>query len=79
MGYKSQFFLYGYYVCVGAILKNISPPLVLMAAQETGLSGNLRAAHHRLVEKAEEIGYNDPPGGSTEQLILNGNHVDAFQ
>lgn len=72
MGYKTQFLLYGYYVGVGVLLKSISPPLALMAAQETGLSGNLRGAHHRLVEKSEEIGYNDPPGGSTEQLILNG-------
>merc|ERR1719375_484710 len=71
MGYKTQATLYGYFFFVALTLKAISPPLSLMHAQESGLSGNLRGAHHRLVSKTEEIAYNDPPAAMTEQLLLN--------
>ena len=71
MGYKTQAMLYGYYFFVALTLKSISPPLSLMQAQESGLSGNLRGAHHRLVSKTEEVAYNDPPAAMTEQLLLN--------
>ena len=71
MGYKTQATLYGYFSFVALTLKAISPPLSLMHAQESGLSGNLRGAHHRLVSKTEEIAYNDPPAAMTEQLLLN--------
>jgi ABC-type uncharacterized transport system fused permease/ATPase subunit len=71
MGYKTQGILYGYFFFVALTLKSISPPLSLMHAQEAGLSGDLRGAHHRLVAKTEEVAYNDNPGAMTEQLILN--------
>lgn len=71
MGFKTQFVLYGYYVVVAALLRATSPPLSLMTAQETALGGALRAAHQRLVVHAEEVAFNDPPGGLTERYILN--------
>ncbi|QDZ18958.1 peroxisomal long-chain fatty acid import protein [Chloropicon primus] len=71
MGYKTQGMLYSYFFVVALTLKSISPPLSLMHAQESGLSGNLRGAHHRLVSKTEEVAYNDPPAAMTEQLLLN--------
>jgi len=45
MGYKNQFLLYGYYICSAFVLRAMSPPLALMTAQETGLSGAFRHAH----------------------------------
>lgn len=63
--------LYGYYVAVAWFLKATSPPLASMTAQESALSGSLRAAHQRLVANAEEVAFNDPPAGAAEQLILN--------
>eukprot|EP00850_Spirogloea_muscicola_P018656 SM000173S03025 [mRNA] locus=s173:214507:219530:+ [translate_table: standard] len=71
IGYKGQFMLYGYFLLCSAFLRAISPPLALMTAQEAALSGNFRNAHQRLVAHAEEVAFNDPPGGDTERLILN--------
>mmetsp|Transcript_4383 Transcript_4383/g.11917 ORF Transcript_4383/g.11917 Transcript_4383/m.11917 type:complete len:794 (+) Transcript_4383:128-2509(+) len=71
MGYRGQFGLYVYYMVVAYILKAMSPPMAQMTAMETALSGSFRAAHVRLVSHAEEIAFNDPPGGPAEQLILN--------
>ena len=71
MGYKTQVALYGYYFAVALVLRATSPPLSLMHAQESGLSGNLRGAHSRLVRSSEEVAYNAPPAASTEQLLLN--------
>ena len=45
MGYQNQFILYGYYICSALLLRAMSPPLALMTAQETGLSGAFRSAH----------------------------------
>ena len=45
MGYKAQFLLYGYYLLSAVLLRAVAPPLALITAQETGLSGALRAAH----------------------------------
>ncbi|CAD7698307.1 unnamed protein product [Ostreobium quekettii] len=71
MGYQTQLGLYLYYVCTALILRSTSPPLAMMVAQESGLAGSFRSAHQRLVANAEEVAYNDPPGGATEQLVLN--------
>jgi ABC-type uncharacterized transport system fused permease/ATPase subunit len=48
-----------------------------MTAQEAALSGNFRNAHQRIVSHAEEIAFNDPPGGDTEQMILN-NYLNRY-
>ena len=53
------------------VLRATSPPLALMTAQETALGGAFRAAHQRLVANAEEVAFNDPPAGMSEQMILN--------
>lgn len=45
MGYKGQLGLYLYYLLSAAALRKLSPPLALMTAQESGLSGGFRAAH----------------------------------
>lgn len=74
IGYKGQFLLYGYFIFCSIFLRAISPPLALMTTQEAGLSGNFRNAHQRIVSHAEEIAFNDPPGGDTERMILN-NHL----
>ncbi|GAB4818949.1 hypothetical protein N2152v2_005995 [Parachlorella kessleri] len=66
-----QLWLYGYYVVCAGILRRTSPPLALMTAQETALTGALRAAHQRLVTNAEEVAFNDPPAGMAEQMVLN--------
>ncbi|KAL6779419.1 hypothetical protein ACKKBG_A12265 [Auxenochlorella protothecoides x Auxenochlorella symbiontica] len=71
MGYKSQLALYGYYFCCASVLRKTSPPLALMTAQETALTGAFRQAHQRLVQNAEEVAFNDPPAGMAEQMILN--------
>lgn len=71
IGYKGQFVLYGYFLLSSSILRAISPPLALLTAQEVALSGNFRNAHQRIVAHAEEIAFNDPPGGVTECKILN--------
>ena len=87
MGYRGQFAMYGYYTIVAYILRMLSPSLTKMVAQEAALSGTFRSAHQvshptmmiagndvclqRLSTKAEEIAYNDPPGGISEELILN--------
>ncbi|PNW72668.1 hypothetical protein CHLRE_15g637761v5 [Chlamydomonas reinhardtii] len=71
MGYRGQFMLYAYYVCVAYLLRAISPPLAAMTAQEAALSGAFRAAHQRLVTCSEEVAFNDPPAGAAEQLVLN--------
>ena len=67
----SRFLLYGYYIASAFVLRALSPPLALMTAQETGLSGAFRHAHQRLVTNAEEVAFNDPPSGAAEQMILN--------
>ncbi|DBB16523.1 TPA: hypothetical protein ACH3X3_014788 [Trebouxia sp. C0006] len=87
MGYKGQLALYVYYLFSAGALRKLSPPLALMTAQESSLSGGFRAAHQRLVAHAEEVAYNDPPSGAAEQLILNQhlyrllrhNKLSAFQ
>ncbi|KAL3151953.1 hypothetical protein ABBQ32_001078 [Trebouxia sp. C0010 RCD-2024] len=87
MGYKGQLGLYLYYLISAGALRQLSPPLALMTAQESSLSGGFRAAHQRLVAHAEEVAYNDPPSGASEQLILNQhlyrllrhNKLSAFQ
>lgn len=87
MGYKGQLALYTYYLLSAGALRKLSPPLALMTAQESSLSGGFRAAHQRLVAHAEEIAYNDPPSGAAEQVILNQhlyrllrhNKLSAFQ
>ncbi|PRW57208.1 ABC transporter D family [Chlorella sorokiniana] len=71
MGYKRQFALYGYYMLCAQVLRSTSPPLASMTAQETALAGAFRAAHQRLVASAEEVAFNDPPAGVSEQMILN--------
>ncbi|KAI7844147.1 hypothetical protein COHA_002282 [Chlorella ohadii] len=71
MGYKRQFALYGYYMLCAQVLRATSPPLAAMTAQETALAGSFRAAHQRLVASAEEVAFNDPPAGVSEQMILN--------
>ncbi|GBF95731.1 hypothetical protein Rsub_08713 [Raphidocelis subcapitata] len=71
MGYKAQFSLYGYYVLVAWLLRAISPPLAQFAASEASLSGGYRAAHQRLVAAAEEVAFNEPKSGASEQLILD--------
>lgn len=71
IGYKGQLFLYVYFIFCSGFLRRISPPLALMTAQESALSGNFRNAHQRLVAHAEEVAFNDPPAGDTERLILN--------
>lgn len=71
MGFRAQFALYGYYILTAALLRATSPPLSLMTAQETALGGALRSAHQRLVVHAEEVAFNDPPGGLAERWILN--------
>ncbi|KAL4857317.1 ABC transporter D family member 2 [Chlorella vulgaris] len=71
MGYKRQAALYGYYILCAQLLRATSPPLALMTAQETALGGAFRAAHQRLVANAEEVAFNDPPAGISEQMILN--------
>ena len=48
MGYKGQLILYGYYIFSAMVLRAMSPPLALMTAQETGLSGAFRNAHQVL-------------------------------
>lgn len=45
MGYKGQLGLYLYYLLSAAALRKLSPPLALMTAQESSLSGGFRAAH----------------------------------
>ena len=45
MGYRAQFLLYGYYLLTAVLLRAVAPPLALITAQETGLSGALRSAH----------------------------------
>lgn len=45
MGWKGQFVLYAYYLASALGLRAMSPPLALITAQETGLSGAFRAAH----------------------------------
>ena len=77
MGYKGQLGLYAYYLASAALLRSISPPLALMTAQETGLTGALRAAHARLAAAAEDVAFNDPPSGAAERLILDA-HVDRL-
>eukprot|EP00899_Mesostigma_viride_P011608 jgi/Mesvir1/20448/Mv12345-RA.1 len=72
IGYKGQFGLYLYFFLCSGILRSTSPPLALMATQEAALSGDFRSAHQRLVTNAEEVAFNDPPGGDTERLILDG-------
>lgn len=71
IGYKGQFLLYAYFVFCSGFLRAVSPPLALMTAQEASLSGNFRNSHQHIVSHAEEIAYNDPPGGDTECRILN--------
>ena len=45
MGYKGQLGLYLYYLLSAGALRQLSPPLALMTAQESSLSGGFRAAH----------------------------------
>ncbi|KAH9320600.1 hypothetical protein KI387_015239 [Taxus chinensis] len=71
IGYKGQCVLYGYFLLSSIFLRAISPPLALLTAEEAALSGNFRNAHQRIVAHAEEIAFNDPPGGVTECRILN--------
>ncbi|KAJ7562838.1 hypothetical protein O6H91_03G086200 [Diphasiastrum complanatum] len=71
IGYKGQLLLLAYFLLCSVFLRAISPPLALMTAQEAALSGNFRNAHQRIVTHAEEIAFNDPPGGDTEHMILN--------
>eukprot|EP00898_Chlorokybus_atmophyticus_P003808 jgi/Chlat1/4428/Chrsp29S04393 len=77
IGYKGQFALYAYFAFCSVVLRGISPPLALMTSQEAALTGSFRSAHQRVVANAEEIAFNDPPGGETERLILN-RHLDRL-
>lgn len=68
---SSQAILYAYYGAVALLLRATSPPLASMGAQEAALGGSFRRAHQRLATHAEEVAFNDPPAGHTEQMILN--------
>lgn len=70
IGFKGQAALYGHFVLSSLLLRAISPPLSLIVSIESALSGNYRAAHARVINHAEEIAYNDPPGGAAENAIL---------
>jgi len=71
MGWKSQFILYGYYMCCTFLLRATSPPLAQLTAQEAKLAGAFRGAHARVSAFAEEIAFNDPPSSTAEKMILN--------
>jgi ABC-type uncharacterized transport system fused permease/ATPase subunit len=71
MGWKSQFILYGYYMCCTFLLRATSPPLAQLTAQEAKLAGAFRGAHARVSAFAEEIAFNDPPASTAEKMILN--------
>ena len=43
-----QLALYAYYLLTAGALRALSPPLALMTAQETGLTGAYRSAHQVL-------------------------------
>eukprot|EP00189_Rhodosorus_marinus_P013446 CAMPEP_0184742240 /NCGR_PEP_ID=MMETSP0315-20130426/5233_1 /TAXON_ID=101924 /ORGANISM="Rhodosorus marinus, Strain UTEX LB 2760" /LENGTH=677 /DNA_ID=CAMNT_0027212991 /DNA_START=189 /DNA_END=2222 /DNA_ORIENTATION=- len=42
----------------------------LVYEKESSLSGNLRTAHARVKANAEEIAFNDPPGGDAERRVI---------
>mmetsp|Transcript_8311 Transcript_8311/g.24986 ORF Transcript_8311/g.24986 Transcript_8311/m.24986 type:complete len:656 (+) Transcript_8311:241-2208(+) len=71
IGWRGQIGLYMYFIFCSFFLRKISPPLGLMTAQESALSGNLRSAHARVKASAEEIAFNDPPGGDAERRSLD--------
>mmetsp|Transcript_20358 Transcript_20358/g.82203 ORF Transcript_20358/g.82203 Transcript_20358/m.82203 type:complete len:615 (-) Transcript_20358:1440-3284(-) len=71
IGWRGQVTLYGYFIICSMFLRGISPPLGLMTAQESSLSGNLRTSHARVKANAEEIAFNDPPGGDAERRSLD--------
>lgn len=71
IGYKGQLILYGYFFLMSNLLRQLSPPLAAMTAQWSALSGDFRSAHSRLSAHAEEVAFNDPPGGHAELRVLN--------
>ena len=83
IGVKGQAALYGHFIISSMVLRAISPPLSLIVSIESALSGSYRSAHARVINHAEEIAYNDPPGGEAENAILTGafkklaRHVDT--
>lgn len=83
IGVKGQAALYGHFILSSIVLRAISPPLSLIVSIESALSGSYRSAHARVINHAEEIAYNDPPGGEAENAILTtafkklARHVDT--
>lgn len=71
IGYRGQAILYSYFIVVGALLRNVSPPLARMTAQYSSISGAFRAAHSRISASAEEVAFLDPPAGRAEMHSLN--------
>ena len=70
MGYGGLALLYSYFALSGAVVRQLSPPIPKLVAEQAALEGDFRRAHARLIAHAEEVAFLE--GASREQAILNG-------
>ncbi|KAJ1505063.1 ATP-binding cassette sub- D member 3, partial [Coelomomyces lativittatus] len=69
IGKKAPFYMIGYFVFSGYLLRALSPPFGKYTAMEQKLEADYRYAHSRILAHSEEIAFYQ--GGETEKHIVN--------
>ncbi|KAI9323415.1 ABC transporter transmembrane region 2-domain-containing protein [Dichotomocladium elegans] len=69
IGNEAPFFMIGYFVLSGVILRAFSPPFGRYTAAEQKLEGDFRFTHSRIITHSEEIAFYG--GGEREKEVVN--------
>ncbi|KAG1054029.1 hypothetical protein G6F46_004272 [Rhizopus delemar] len=69
IGNEAPFFMIGYFVISGVLLRAFSPPFGRYTATEQKLEGDFRFAHSRIITHSEEIAFYR--GGQREKEVVN--------
>ncbi|CAO3703667.1 unnamed protein product [Rhizopus stolonifer] len=69
IGNEAPFFMIGYFVISGVLLRAFSPPFGRYTAAEQKLEGDFRFAHSRIITHSEEIAFYR--GGQREKQVVN--------
>ncbi|KAI9282369.1 ABC transporter transmembrane region 2-domain-containing protein [Sporodiniella umbellata] len=69
IGNEAPFFMIGYFVLSGVLLRAFSPPFGRYTAAEQKLEGDFRFAHSRIITHSEEIAFYR--GGEREKEVVN--------
>ncbi|KAL7749365.1 hypothetical protein RI367_005236 [Sorochytrium milnesiophthora] len=69
IGKEAPFYMIGYFMFSGVVLRGLSPPFGRYTAQEQKLEGDFRFTHSRIITHSEEIAFYG--GGQREKTLVN--------